>query len=114
MTTDERDAGQAVGTYLNPAVVSSAGLLAAAGGSGGVSGTGSSPSAPQEIAASGGNGEITLTWSAVPGALTYTIYWSTSPGVTAANGTPIVSVTSLYVHHGVTNGQAYYYAVVAV
>jgi hypothetical protein len=88
--------------------------LAGACGSGGVGESSSAPGAPQEIAATGGDGEVTLSWSAVAGALAYTIYWDTHPGVTPATGTPIAPAASPYVHQGVTNGQVYYYVVVAV
>lgn len=44
----------------------------------------------------------------------YNIYWSTAPGVTKMNGTPIIGVTSPYTHIGRTNGTTYYYIATAI
>lgn len=60
-----------------------------------------------------GNAEATLSWNATARAERYDLYWSTEPGVTPATGTHIADVTSPYVHAGLTNGQPYYYVLVA-
>lgn len=70
--------------------------------------------APQNLAAAAANGSVTLSWDTVPSAESYTLYWSTSPGVTPQNGTAIKSATSPYVHTPLTNGQPYYYVVTAL
>jgi len=72
------------------------------------------PDAPANVQAVAGNTQISLTWDAVAGASSYNIYWSTSNGVTKANGTQIASVTSPYAHTSLMNGVAYYYVVTAV
>jgi fibronectin type 3 domain-containing protein len=69
---------------------------------------------PIGISATPGNGQVTIAWMAAKDATSYNIYWSTTPGVTTANGTKITDVTSPYVHLGLTDGATYYYVVTAV
>ena len=69
---------------------------------------------PAGVTATPGNGQITLAWTAVKDATSYNIYWSTTSGVTTANGTKITGATSPYVQLGLINGITYYYAVTAV
>lgn len=71
------------------------------------------PTTPTSLAATAGNGQITISWDAVSSA-TYNIYWSTVSGVTKTNGTKISNATSPYAHTGRTNGTTYYYVVTAV
>lgn len=71
------------------------------------------PGAPTGFAAVPGNSKVTLTWTAVAGATSYNLYWSTTTGVTPATGTQISGVSSPYVHTGLTNGTTYYYVVTA-
>ncbi len=75
---------------------------------------GSAPGAPQNPQATAGDGSVTIQWSAVDGASSYNIYWSTTAGVTKATGTKIEGATSPYAHTGLTNGTTYYYVVTAV
>jgi fibronectin type 3 domain-containing protein len=72
------------------------------------------PSAPTGVSATAGNGQATISWSAVSGATSYNIYWSKTSGVTKANGTKITGATSPYTHTSLTNGSTYYYIVTAV
>ncbi len=69
------------------------------------------PSAPTNLTASAGSGEVSLTWTAVDGAEDYTIYVSTGGGDYTAIS-PNVTGTS-FTHTGLTNGTNYYYYVVA-
>ena len=75
------------------------------------------PAAPQNLAASAGNGLITLDWTAnAEGDLAgYNIYRSTSSVVPLTNplngATPVVGTT--YTDYGLTNGTPYYYAITA-
>jgi len=69
---------------------------------------------PTGLAASAGNTLNTISWSAVSGATSYNLYWSTTAGVTTSTGTKITGVTSPYSHTGLTNGTTYYYIVTAV
>jgi mono/diheme cytochrome c family protein len=71
------------------------------------------PAAPTGVSATGGNGQTTVTWSAVTGATSYNVYWSTSSGVTTATGTKIAGVSSPFVHTGRNAGTAYFYIVTA-
>jgi len=69
------------------------------------------PSAPSNLTATAGSGEVTLNWTAVDGADDYTIYVSTSgSGYTAIS--PNVTGTS-FTHTNLTNGTNYSYYVVA-
>jgi hypothetical protein len=71
------------------------------------------PEAPSGVAAQPGNGQVVLSWPAVNGATSYTIYYGLSSGVTTSNGTPISSAYASFIHMGLTNNQAYYYIVTA-
>jgi fibronectin type 3 domain-containing protein len=71
-------------------------------------------SSPAGLSASAGNGSVSLTWSASPGAGSYNVYEGTSP---SGEGTQPVqsgaSGTSATVG-GLTNGKKYYFTVAAV
>ncbi|MGD0078791.1 MAG: hypothetical protein ABSB91_09255, partial [Sedimentisphaerales bacterium] len=56
------------------------------------------PSVPTGVTASAGDGQVSISWSAVSGATSYNIYWSTTSGVTKTNGTKITDATSPYSH----------------
>jgi len=83
------------------------------GGDGGDSTT-DIPSAPTGVTATAGNGQVTISWTAVTDAASYNIYWSTTSDVTKTSGTRITGATSPYSHTGRTNGMRYYYVVTAV
>ena len=70
--------------------------------------------APTGVTAAAATGEVTLAWSPVPGATSYILYWSTSTGVTRANGIPIPGATSPHVHTALVNGTTHYYVITAV
>jgi hypothetical protein len=72
------------------------------------------PSAPAGVAAAGAYQQMTISWSAVTGATSYNVYWSTTTGVTPATGTKISGATSPYVQSALTDGTPYYYVVTAV
>ena len=71
------------------------------------------PAAPTGVTATGGANQVTLSWSAVTGATSYNVYYSTTSGA-ATGGTKIAGVTSPYVHTGLSAGTTYYYVVTAV
>lgn len=71
------------------------------------------PAAPADVVATGGTKQTSITWSEVGGASAYNLYWSTSAGVTTANGTRIGGVTSPAVHTGLSDNTSYYYIVTA-
>jgi mono/diheme cytochrome c family protein len=72
------------------------------------------PAAPTGITATGGDTQVTVSWSAVTGAASYNVYWSTTSGVTTLTGTRIAAATSPFVHTGRLAGTAYFYIVTAV
>jgi lysophospholipase L1-like esterase len=71
-------------------------------------------SAPTGVTAMAGNGEATIGWSALAGATSYNIYYSTTPGVTKATGNRITGVTSPTTFTGLINNTTYYFVVTAV
>ncbi|TBL77683.1 hypothetical protein EYB31_16180 [Paenibacillus thalictri] len=71
------------------------------------------PAAPLNLAASGGDTKVTLTWDAVVGATGYKVKRSTTPGG------PYTTITSnvygaSFVDTSVVNGTTYYYIVTAI
>ena len=72
----------------------------------------STPVAPTDLRAAGGNSQVALTWVASTGASSYHVERAT------VSGGPYVDIgsptASSYTDTGVTNGTAYYYVVVAV
>lgn len=83
------------------------------GGSGGGNSV-SPPTAPVNVKATPGNGQIALDWDDVGNASSYNIYWATSAGVTRNTGTKQTATASFYLHTGLINGTTYYYVVTAV
>lgn len=74
----------------------------------------SAPAAPTGVTATGGAGQVTISWTAVSNATSYNLYWAATSGVTPTNGTKIAGVTSPYVKTGLTAGTTYYFIVTAV
>ena len=71
-------------------------------------------SAPSGLTATGAAGQVSLDWSAVNSASSYTVYWDNSTGVSSSS-TAITSVsTDNYTHSSLDNGTTYYYKVAAV
>ena len=60
-----------------------------------------------------GTGNATLAWDNVPGAISYNIYWSSSPGVTILSGKKIPNVKNPYTIKNLKPG-TYYFVVTAV
>ncbi len=69
--------------------------------------------APTGVSASGGNGKAVVSWTAVAGATSYNVYYRTTSGVTAANGTIVANAVSGGAITGLTNGTTYYFVVTA-
>jgi len=71
------------------------------------------PDAPLSFSVVSGNQEVTLTWDAVTGVDSYTIYWNTGGNVSIQE-TFIANITDTsFVHTGRTAGTTYYYIVTA-
>jgi fibronectin type 3 domain-containing protein len=72
------------------------------------------PGAPTNLAATAGDAQVSLSWSAVTGATSYDIYRSTTKG--GEGTTPYLTgvTTNSYTNTGLTDGTTYYYEVSAV
>ena len=72
------------------------------------------PLAPSTVGATGGNAEVTVTWSTSTNATSYNVYRGTSAG--GESSTPIATglTGTQYTDTSVTNGDTYYYKVAAV
>ncbi len=71
-------------------------------------------SAPSGLTATGTAGQVSLDWSAVTSASSYTVYWDNATGISSSS-TAITSVsTDNYTHSSLDNGSIYYYKVAAV
>jgi len=75
--------------------------------------TTTAPMAPSSgFQTTNGDQRITLNWDIVPGADSYSVYWSGTTG-TGTGGTKISGVTPPFNHSGLTNGTNYYYVITA-
>jgi fibronectin type 3 domain-containing protein len=110
-------------TSLFAVVVALAVAVQVAGCGGAADGTGNAdntettepvpPSAPSNVSAAAGDAQVTIGWDTVTGAVSYNLYWKNSAGVTTADAV-LPEVTPPFVHAGLTNGTAYFYAVTAL
>ncbi|WP_173218558.1 S-layer homology domain-containing protein [Paenibacillus alba] len=74
----------------------------------------STPSAPTGITAMAGDGQVTLMWTGVQGAVTYSVYQGTASGSYGLTSIATVSgATYSYTATRLTNGMTYYFAVKA-
>jgi fibronectin type 3 domain-containing protein len=72
------------------------------------------PAAPTGVTAVMGVGEVTVSWTASPGADSYNLYYSTSAGVSKATGTKVSDAVSGVRVTGLTPATAYWFVVTAV
>ena len=70
-------------------------------------------SAPTNLTAQPGDAQVKLSWSAVSGATSYTVYFATQASVTPQNGTALTNARSPHTHGGLSNGTTVHYVVVA-
>jgi glucosylceramidase len=71
------------------------------------------PAAPTSLAATAGNAQVALSWTASSGATSYTVRRSTTSVGSYSDVATGVTATS-YTNTGLTNGTTYYYVVAAV
>ncbi|UCE64584.1 MAG: hypothetical protein JSU59_05475, partial [Nitrospirota bacterium] len=69
---------------------------------------------PTNLAVKPGDSENVISWLEVPGAVSYNLYFSTSPNLTTETATMVEGTTSPYTHTGLTNNTTYFYALTAV
>lgn len=71
------------------------------------------PPAPSGLAATKGNGKVTLAWTGSSGATSYKVYRGTAAG--AEGATPVATgiTSTAYTNTGLTNGTTYYFKVAA-
>jgi hypothetical protein len=74
---------------------------------------GNVPAAPTNVAATAGNAQVTLSWTAASGATSYNVKRSTTNGGPYANVQTGVTGTT-FTNTGLTNGTPYYYVVTAL
>ena len=73
----------------------------------------SAPVVPITLTATPGNGAVTLSYNAIPGAASYSIYESTDPNADPSTYTYLANTSgTTYTQTGLKNGTTYYYAVV--
>jgi len=75
---------------------------------------GSAPAAPGGLAATSGNGQVTLSWTASTGATSYNVYRGTATGAEGASPIATGITATTYINTGLTNGTTYFYKVAAV
>jgi len=71
------------------------------------------PTAPTNVQAMGGDGQITISWSPVSGAISYNIYWNIAGSVTTLDDV-IINASSPYVHMNLPSSNTFYYVVTAL
>ena len=81
---------------------------------GNISQSPNAPSSPVNVTATPGNGAVTITWDASPGATSYNVYYSTQSGVSTTSGSQITGATSPFVISNLSNETTYYFVVTAV
>ena len=69
------------------------------------------PPAPTGLVGTGGNTVASLTWNAVSGSTSYTVYRSTAPGGELAPAIKTGLTSTSFTDTGLTNGATYYYTV---
>ncbi|MGO8669919.1 MAG: fibronectin type III domain-containing protein, partial [Capsulimonadaceae bacterium] len=72
------------------------------------------PAAPSGLAATPGNGQVSLSWTSSTGATSYNVYRGTATGAESATPLTPSSTTTTYTDATVINGTTYFYKVAAV
>jgi uncharacterized protein (DUF1800 family)/fibronectin type 3 domain-containing protein len=72
------------------------------------------PPAPTALTATAGNAQVTLAWTASPGATTYNVYRGTSAGGESATPVATGITETAFTNTGLTNNTKYFFKVAAV
>lgn len=64
---------------------------------------------PPTVVATAGNTENFISWSGGTAPVCLDLYWSTTPGLTTANGNRVTGACTGFHHAGLTNGVTYHY-----
>jgi fibronectin type 3 domain-containing protein len=72
------------------------------------------PAPPTGVTATAGSSQVTVSWTASSGAVSYNLYWSTSASVSKSIGTKVAGATSGVSVSGLSNGTTYYFVATAV
>ncbi len=72
------------------------------------------PAAMAGVSAIAGDGQVTISWNATVGAISYSIYRADTAGQTGSQISSVNSPSASFVDSGVSNGVTYYYIVKAV
>ena len=75
---------------------------------------GSAPSTPTGLAATAGNSQVALSWTASAGATSYNVYRGTTAGGESTTAVATGQTGTTYTNTGLTNGTTYYFKVKAV
>lgn len=87
-------------------------VTSAPAGTGTGSGGTTLPSVPAFVAAAqSGDNEVQVTWAAVSGAVSYTVYYATTAGVTTGTGTAVPTLATVASVTGLPHGTTYYFIV---
>lgn len=69
---------------------------------------------PSNVTSAARDANNLISWTAISGATSYNVYWSTTSGVNKANGTKINLANNPQAHTGLINSTTYYYVVTAL
>ena len=115
-TTSYTNTGLSNGTayYYKVTAVNSYGTSAYSNEASATPSAGTAPAAPTSLAATAGNAQVGLTWTASAGATSYNIYRGTTSGGESSTAVATGIMVASYTDSGLTNGTTYYYKVAAV
>ncbi|MGO8670884.1 MAG: fibronectin type III domain-containing protein, partial [Capsulimonadaceae bacterium] len=72
------------------------------------------PAAPTGLSATGGSGQVSLSWGSVTGATSYCVYSGTSSSGEGATPVATGITSTAYTNSGLSAGTTYYYKVASV
>ena len=100
--------------YFKVAAVDSAGISAESSEASATPAAPTVPAAPTGLAATPGNAQVGLSWTASSGATSYNVYRGTSSGGESSTAIATGITSTSYTNTGLTNGTKYYFKIAAV